>query len=152
MYIRSIQLYKYTNKKFFSVPIIFFFSFFNKDNKYFWIKITNYLAKPSVYMFLGNAFSLFLINFLFLNFARFSPKKKEEILDKKWIFRFYWPKFSKIRNKSKFEKTFPWYIYLDHEDGFGKFLKFFWSKNISFILVKKGAKTLFLPISKKYTF
>ena len=37
----------------------------------------------------------------------------------------------------KNEKTFPWYMLLDHVDGFGKFLQFYLSKNISFILLKR---------------
>ena len=41
-------------------------NFFNKGKKKFWTKITKNLPKPSKYVYLGNVFSFFLIDFLFL--------------------------------------------------------------------------------------
>ena len=65
---------------------------------------------------------------------------------------------NKKQNKNK--KVFPWYMFLDHVDSFGKFLKFLPKRIFLKFLFSNGAKNsvlfvlfcfvLFFPLSQKY--
>ena len=76
------RIFEKSPKKWFLGPIFFFFFFFfNKGKKYFWIKITKNLPKPSKYTYLEKIFSLFWLISYFWKCWHFWPKKLK-----------FWPK------------------------------------------------------------
>ena len=72
-------------------------SFLTRVKKYFWIKITKNLPKPSTYVYLGNTFSLFWLISYFWKFWPKKPKTKS-LWPKFQFFLAKNVKFSKIRN------------------------------------------------------
>ena len=108
-------------------------------------KITRHLPKSSKYIYRGNIFLLFCLNYYFWKFCHFAPKKIQFV--QKVIFQGFLVKIFKHKKLlKKSEKTFPRYMYLD---DFGKCVVIFVKKYL-FTLVQKfwRQKSLFGDFSQ----